>query len=84
MYVDAVDQCNELAFTLGPSTSEEVAAGGLTAASVRSWNIKVCKKYVHVLSRWRDTFKHTPYKYASFLFPIVIFRSANMTVTITI
>lgn len=46
MYVDAVEQCNELAFTLGPSTTEEIASSGVAAAVTRSWNIKVCKKEI--------------------------------------
>ena len=82
MYVDAVDQCNELAFTLGPSTSEEVAASGVLAASVRSWNIKVCKNIFVFFRDGLNILKNT--KIAQFLFPVVIFRSPNMTVTITI
>ena len=41
VYVDASDQCNDLAFTLGPSTTEELARAGRSAAATRSWNIKV-------------------------------------------
>ena len=41
MYVDASELCNDLAFTLGPSTSEELARAGLATAATRTWNIKV-------------------------------------------
>ena len=41
VYVDASELCNDLAFTLGPSTSEELARAGLTTAATRTWNIKV-------------------------------------------
>ena len=41
MYVDASDLCNELAFTLGPTSTTELANTGLSAAASRSWNIKV-------------------------------------------
>ena len=41
MYVDASDLCNELAFALGPSTTEEMARAGVLTAVTRSWNIKV-------------------------------------------
>ena len=41
VYVDASDLCNELAFALGPSTTEEMARAGVLTAVTRSWNIKV-------------------------------------------
>ena len=47
MYVDATDNCNELAFTLGPSTTQELTLSGVKAAATRSWNIKVCYLYFY-------------------------------------
>ena len=41
VYVDASDLCNELAFALGPSTTEEMSRAGVLTAVTRSWNIKV-------------------------------------------
>ena len=41
MYVDASELCNDLAFALGPVTTEEMARAGVVTAATRSWNIKV-------------------------------------------
>ena len=43
VYVDAADGCNDLSFTLGPTTAAELVNAGILTAAVRSWNIKVCK-----------------------------------------
>ena len=41
VYVDASELCNDLAFALGPVTTEEMARAGVVTAATRSWNIKV-------------------------------------------